>query len=186
MSTDPRVAEAMELVDDHASEFATDTIECERGGMSTTDLDKTRSKVESYIESMAAEIARLTAELEEARIDAARWTQRADKRWHAAHDVSMRDAALDVLAERSRQISAEGWTPEHDDEHGDGELARAASVYANPHIWDILGESQVGWPWDASWWRPSTPRQNLVKAGALILAEIERLDRAAAMTKEKP
>lgn len=63
MSTDPRVAEAMELVDDHASESATDTIECERGGMSTTDLDKTRSKVESYIESMAAEIARLTAEL---------------------------------------------------------------------------------------------------------------------------
>jgi len=53
----------MKLVDDHASESATETIECERGGMSTTDLEKTRAAVETHIESMAVEIARLTAEL---------------------------------------------------------------------------------------------------------------------------
>lgn len=35
------------------------------------------------------------------------------------------------------------------------------------------------WPWHRVWWKPSTRRRNLVKAGALILAEIERLDRAA-------
>lgn len=39
------------------------------------------------------------------------------------------DAARDVLAERQRQISAEGWTPEHDDEHADGSLSQAALTY---------------------------------------------------------
>jgi hypothetical protein len=35
------------------------------------------------------------------------------------------------------------------------------------------------WPWDRAYWKPRGPRNNLVKAGALILAEIERIDRAA-------
>jgi hypothetical protein len=43
------------------------------------------------------------------------------------------------------------------------------------------------WPWDASWWKPSNdPVRNLVKAGALIAAEIDRLQRAAASTDESP
>ena len=84
-------------------------------------------------------------------------------------------AAQDVLAERQRQISAEGWTPEHDDEHGKGELALAAGKYAGAAGgWTSL----VGWPWSLECWKPGTPRRMLVKAGALILAEIERLDRA--------
>ena len=61
-------------------------------------------------------------------------------------------AARDVLAERARQIGAEGWTPKHDDAHGNGQMG---------------------------WWKPTDCRRDLVKAGALILAEIERLDRAA-------
>ncbi|TIM14496.1 MAG: hypothetical protein E5Y67_12520 [Mesorhizobium sp.] len=36
------------------------------------------------------------------------------------------------------------------------------------------------WPWDASWWKPTARRRDLVKAGALIAAEIERIDRLAA------
>lgn len=40
-------------------------------------------------------------------------------------------AILDVIAERQRQQSAEGWTPEHDDEHCNGELAMAAVCYIN-------------------------------------------------------
>jgi hypothetical protein len=86
-------------------------------------------------------------------------------------------AALDVMAERRRQIEAEGWTPEHDDEHDDGELARAAAVYANPQIWNILGHSLVGWPWEPRWYKPRDPRSDYVRAAALLLAEIERLDR---------
>ena len=87
-------------------------------------------------------------------------------------------AVLDVAAERRRQIEAEGWTPEHDDEHGAGEMAAAAACYAL----NAAGcgcEVARNWPWDRSWWKPSTARRDLVKAGALILAEIERLDRMA-------
>jgi hypothetical protein len=34
------------------------------------------------------------------------------------------------------------------------------------------------------WWKPTNRRRDLVKAGALILAEIERLDRAAGIKVE--
>jgi len=84
-------------------------------------------------------------------------------------------AAIDVLAERKRQISVEGWTPEHDDEHSNGEIARAAAAYAYPELTAI--ESVCVWPWGPDWWKPKDERRNLVRAGALILAEIERLDR---------
>lgn len=92
-------------------------------------------------------------------------------------------AAHDVLAERQRQISAEGWTTAHDDEHSSGEMAMAASCYAEqgPEPYGVEYPSiPVRWPWDTDWWKPTTYRRNLVKAGALILAEIERLDRTAA------
>lgn len=91
-------------------------------------------------------------------------------------------AAQDVLAERQRQISVEGWTPEHDDEHIGSEMAEAALCYID-HAIDMAqpGTSILStrWPWKVRWWKPTTPRRDLVKAGALILAEIERLDRAA-------
>lgn len=89
------------------------------------------------------------------------------------HDTFTK-AAADVLSERIRQIEVEGWSPEHDDKHRHGELAQAAACYA-------LGECAVGeeqlWPFDWIWWKPRGDREDLVKAGALILAEIERLDR---------
>ena len=88
-------------------------------------------------------------------------------------------AARDVLAERRRQVEAEGWTPEHDDEHADGALALAAACYAAAAG---LGQADAPsvWPWAPEWWKPTDTRRNLEKAGALILAEIERIDRAAA------
>lgn len=89
----------------------------------------------------------------------------------------MSKASEDVLAERQRQIDEEGWKPEHDDEHDDGSLALAASVYANPNIWDILGPGPCSWPWEPAHYKPTTRRRDLVKAAALILAEIERIDR---------
>ncbi|HGW8954852.1 TPA: hypothetical protein ACNRUW_001507 [Pseudomonas aeruginosa] len=115
---------------------------------------------------------------------------------------SMPKAWLDVQAERRRQVEAEGWTPEHDDEHDSGELAAAGAAYAlhaadhlNPYSQGDGGdEAPSCWPWhdgiagrgegpektEPAWWKPSTPRRDLVKACALALAEIERLDRAAA------
>lgn len=88
-------------------------------------------------------------------------------------------AARDVLAERQRQIGAEGWTPEHDDAYADEQLARAAVCYALPQGNYEIPEPPEFWPWDAAWWKPGERRRELIKAGALILAEIERLDRAA-------
>lgn len=103
----------------------------------------------------------------------------------AAPGKEVPQAWLDVQAERRRQITAEGWTPEHDDEHDNGEMARAAACYA------LAGSSapsdgtaallvSLAWPWDEQWWKPSTARRDMVKACALGLAEIERLDRVAA------
>lgn len=84
-------------------------------------------------------------------------------------------AARDVLGERQRQMEVEGWTPEHDDEHGDGQMARAAACYAmagHPTMRPIY------WPWAMKWWKPRDKRRNLVRAAALLIAEIERVDRA--------
>ncbi|MGC6992767.1 hypothetical protein ACP0J1_29300 [Pseudomonas aeruginosa] len=94
-------------------------------------------------------------------------------------------AWLDVQAERRRQITAEGWTPQHDDEHADGQMAQAAGCYAL-HAGGIgtgwpdgrQNGSALFWPWDKDSWKPSTARRDMVKACALALAEIERLDRA--------
>ncbi|MFD3300295.1 hypothetical protein [Aquipseudomonas alcaligenes] len=92
----------------------------------------------------------------------------------------MQSAAVrDVLAERNRQITAEGWTPEHDDEHDDGQIADAAACYALTAAGWSTYAARERWPWSLEWWKPSTPRRDLIKAGALVLAEIERLDRAA-------
>lgn len=89
-------------------------------------------------------------------------------------------AERDVLAERRRQVEAEGWTPEHDDQHEGGELADAAACYAATAAGAVWGETVPSmWPWARSWWKPRSAREDLVRAGALILAEIERLDRAA-------
>lgn len=94
-------------------------------------------------------------------------------------------AATDVLAERQRQITAEGWTPGHDDEYEHGELADAAGCYAlSSELFDCAGEPPRPWPWPDEWWKPTNRRRDLVKAGALILAEIERIDRTACIKEE--
>jgi hypothetical protein len=94
-----------------------------------------------------------------------------------------KDAARDVLAERKRQVDAEGWTPEHDDEHGGKQMAHAAACYAlGSQGW--LQRGVKFWPWDDQWWKPRDHRSNCVRAAALLLAEIERLDRAAMATEQ--
>lgn len=90
-------------------------------------------------------------------------------------------AARDLLAERARQVQEEGWTPEHDDEHSCGEMAEAAACYAaSARVPTSTKRRQCPgyWPWAAKWWKPSDQRRDLIKAGALILAELERIDRA--------
>jgi hypothetical protein len=115
---------------------------------------------------------------------------------HASSPVQTA-AARDVLAERERQKNVEGWTPEHDDEHDEGQLSMAACGYASrasDAAQDIrhgltggltYDDVYIGAPgpefWPHGWeFKAATPRRMLVKAGALILAEIERIDRDAA------
>lgn len=81
-----------------------------------------------------------------------------------------------IVAERIRQLYEERWTPEHDDGHDSNELLEAALAYAN---WIFDEKWPDDWPWDADWFKPSDkPVRNLIKAGALIAAEIDRLLRA--------
>jgi hypothetical protein len=84
-----------------------------------------------------------------------------------------------------RQVEGEGWTTEHDDTHTDGEMSAAAAAYAFSAFigmsYRAFAAEPIGfWPWDVEWWKPKTPREDLVRAGALIAAEIDRLDRMAA------
>lgn len=89
----------------------------------------------------------------------------------------------EIAAERRRQVEVEGWTPDHDDAHAQGDMAAAAAAYAfNAYVAGapryFAADPRGFWPWSLSWWKPSTSRRDLVKAAALIVAEIERLDRA--------
>lgn len=82
-------------------------------------------------------------------------------------------ALRDVIAERQRQQSTKGYSTQQDDTYIGGELAAAAISYIEPM------EAESYWPadWHDDSFKPSDYRRNLVKAGALILAEIERIDR---------
>lgn len=79
------------------------------------------------------------------------------------------DTAHRILAERRRQISSEGYSAAHDDSHSGGEILLASLAYLCYPGDDI-------WPWTADSYKPSPdPIRNLVKAGALISAEGDRL-----------
>lgn len=92
-------------------------------------------------------------------------------------------AARDVIAERDRQVSDEGFTGVHDDAHTDGAMSDAAACYAYcaplAADEDKRDYAEAMWPstFDPAWYKPEGRRRDLVKAAALLLAEIERLDR---------
>jgi len=81
-----------------------------------------------------------------------------------------------ITAERQRQVEEKGWTAEHDTTHKGGELATAAVFYTLP-LGHLLEEKM----WPSSWagmynTKHQIPRiKQLVIAGALIAAEIDRL-----------
>lgn len=124
----------------------------------------------------------------------------------AKHDMALTGAEL-IAAERLRQITKERWTAAHDDEHDDGSLLLAAICYAAPERVFVRRDYAVSVefsdPWPESWagrWDkrgkygnafeagngiadPDTYTEEqrldlLVKAGALIAAEIDRRKRA--------
>ena len=121
-------------------------------------------------------------------LSAGKRAEKAEAALSAANERTLAPVILEIANERLRQISVEGWTPEHDDQHSSGELAGAAGCYAkhvnarqwcfknNPDDYQCEPEPS-GWPWAAEWWKPKNPRSDLIRAAALIVAELERLDR---------
>lgn len=109
--------------------------------------------------------------------------------------------ADDIAAERARQVADEGYDETHDDRHTQGQLATAAACYAIARPLYVEERDRAAavifhdpWPWEdhhdkrkdqANWPNAIPPvaserrRDMLVKAGALIAAEIDRLDRMA-------
>ena len=97
----------------------------------------------------------------------------------------MNGAAM-IAAERRRQVERLGWTPEHDAEHDHSEMNKAARVYmietqrqmdvGQPRL-TLADAITYGWPDDWEFNPSKDPVRNLVKAGALIAAEIDRLQR---------
>jgi hypothetical protein len=70
-----------------------------------------------------------------------------------------------IAAERRRQIDAEGYSIEHDREHGPIVLQQAARCY--------VSADSTFWPWAPETFKPKGPLRNLVRAGALYLAAID-------------
>jgi hypothetical protein len=85
-----------------------------------------------------------------------------------------------IADERKRQIEKEGYTAAHDDGYVNHELVLAADTYLQlGWVTEVIdGYPPFTWPWDDRYYKPSEdPIRNLVKAGALIAAEIDRLQR---------
>lgn len=115
------------------------------------------------------------------------------KAWQAAKSQAVPEGFVikDVINERQRQINQEFYSTENDDEYKQNELLRAAVCYAENVVrrgWvfdsnfgpDVYQEEEVPdlWPWDIDFWKPKNPRRDLVRAAALLIAEIERIDRS--------
>ena len=143
-----------------------------------------------------ADFDRVTAELDTAKETLERWyrlnVQREAKVDALQQRLTAADERADVLSpgsalgdvhiERLRQIDVENRSPVDDDDYSLGQLAYAASGYAQGSVpaQQVQGCLRPSyWPWHPRWWKPGSPRRMLVKAGALILAEIERIDRLA-------
>ncbi len=102
-------------------------------------------------------------------VDAVKEDTRAktEQHWRTVVGGPIAEAAV----ERQRQKEVEGWTTEHDDKYTDCQLARAAACYAATNCTPRF------WPWTLDFWKPTTHRRNCIKAIALLIAEVERLDR---------
>jgi hypothetical protein len=87
-------------------------------------------------------------------------------------------AVLAIKGERIRQVEVEGMTAKHDDLRCDGELQAAAECYmAAALLPPAPGTVPVSWPMLAHEWKPRSAERNLVRAGALLDAEEDRLRR---------
>jgi len=98
--------------------------------------------------------------------------------------IKSAEILAEIGQERQRQQEKEGYDTAHDDYHDFGELSGAGAAYAlnascqlYPHCAMPLDEKPESFIWDEKHWKPKTPRKDLLRAAALIVAEIEKIDR---------
>lgn len=91
-----------------------------------------------------------------------------------------------IQAERDRQINSEQFDADmagNDDSYVYGQLSMAGFSY------EMATTEKASmprlWPWSERWWKPTDRARNLEKAGALYLAEIERLKRRVELVAHK-
>ncbi len=134
-------------------------------------IDTSRANVDDSLETKRE--AKQIAKEEQARREAENHKQR----MHILNAIAF---------ERQRQIEGEGFGEERDDMiHTAGDLCAAGACYAqnaagtmnDEHVVHPNRTTPLFWPWDAQWWKPKTPEADLIRAGALIVAELERIAR---------
>lgn len=86
-----------------------------------------------------------------------------------------------IAAERQRGIEKEKYDADHDDEHVAGHIAQGGIAYVMAFIRqhnekrpDLDFVREMYWPFEASTWKPGDRVRNLVKAGTMIAAELDR------------
>lgn len=103
------------------------------------------------------------------------------------------DGAVQIAAERLRQIVEEGYDAGHDDQHnqpvvpdGPTPLLAAACAYIGASFKSTEDDADPAefWPFERERFKPTDPVSNLVKAGAFLAAEIDRLRRRAALAAQ--
>ena len=82
--------------------------------------------------------------------------------------MEIKDLETASYLERFRQ-KMKGYTAEHDQQHAESQLLMAAACYLNPSLYPSL------WPWDESYYKPVNEESDVIKALALIKAEVERI-----------
>ena len=89
-----------------------------------------------------------------------------------------------ISDERKRQIEEEGYSL-NDDKLllGDSELTCAAIAYAMETVNSTMAKNYF--PWDKKFFKPKDKLRNLVRAGALIAAEIDKLQNQNNKEKEE-
>lgn len=91
-----------------------------------------------------------------------------------------------IAAARQKQLEVKGYTKENDQQYTQGQLVYAAMAYAGE---TIEMDGIFMWPWDLQFWEPAEdgdPIRNLERAGALIAAEIDRLEGPEKARDERP
>lgn len=109
-----------------------------------------------------------------------------EKRYEAA----LTEVEAEVIQERDRQVR-KGWDSYHDDQHVDSSIGRAGGLLASVTAIGSRAEQAIDPEFDGGTWVAKfvrrcvgkyieSKRRRYIIAAALLIAEVERIDRAEA------